>query len=46
MLVLTGVTTMEDLEEYASNMDEEKHKLLPDFYLPRLDDLISLLKDF
>ncbi|XP_063584683.1 glycerol-3-phosphate phosphatase-like [Penaeus indicus] len=46
MLVLTGVTTMEDLEEYASSMDEEKHKLLPDFYLPRLDDIINLLKDF
>lgn len=46
MLVLTGVTTMEDLEEYASSLDEEKHKLLPDFYLPRLDDIINLLRDF
>lgn len=46
MLVLTGVTKMEDLEEYASSLDEEKHNLLPDYYLPSLDDIINLLKDF
>ncbi|KAG7174971.1 glycerol-3-phosphate phosphatase-like [Homarus americanus] len=45
MMVLSGITQMKELEEYAANQDEEKHKRLPDYYLPQLEDLIPLLND-
>ncbi|XP_042215564.1 glycerol-3-phosphate phosphatase-like [Homarus americanus] len=44
MVVLSGVTEMKDLEAWAASSDEEKHKLLADYYLPQLDDLIPLLE--
>nr|XP_053648065.1 glycerol-3-phosphate phosphatase-like [Cherax quadricarinatus] len=45
LVVLSGVTTMKDLEDWADSADEEKHKLLADYYLPELGDLVSLLNN-
>ncbi|KAK8731317.1 hypothetical protein OTU49_007543 [Cherax quadricarinatus] len=45
LVVLSGVTTMKDLEDWADSTDEEKHKLLADYYLPELGDLVSLLNN-
>ncbi|XP_042867918.1 glycerol-3-phosphate phosphatase-like [Penaeus japonicus] len=44
LVVLTGVTKKEDLESWTKSADEEKHRLLADYYLPQLGDLVDLLK--
>lgn len=43
LVVLSGVTEMKELEDLASTTDDEKRKLLADYYLPELTDLIPLL---
>lgn len=45
LVVLSGVTSMEDLENWAAGTDKEKHKLLADYYLTKLGDLLSLIND-
>lgn len=45
LVVLSGITKMEDLESWAASTDEDKHKLLADYYLPELGDFIPLLKN-
>lgn len=44
LVVLTGVTKKEDLELWSKSSDEEKHRLLADYCLPQLGDLVDLLK--
>ena len=45
LVVLSGVTSMEHLEEWAASSDEEKHKLLADYVLPEIGDLLSLINE-
>jgi ribonucleotide monophosphatase NagD (HAD superfamily) len=41
LLVLTGVTSLKQLEQYKNN---EQHLLIPDFYTDSLGDLLDLLE--
>ncbi|KAK3877395.1 hypothetical protein Pcinc_017887 [Petrolisthes cinctipes] len=43
LVVLSGVTSMSDLETWAASTDTEKHRLLADYYLEEIGDLLSLL---
>lgn len=44
LLVATGINNMNDVESWQkSNIDDDK-QLIPDLYLPKLGDLLSLLK--
>ncbi|CAL4069349.1 unnamed protein product, partial [Meganyctiphanes norvegica] len=45
LVVLTGVTEYEHLEKWAKGSDPEQHKLLADYFLPQLGDLVDLLED-
>lgn len=41
--VLTGINSWEDYESWAASDDPELWKLLPDYYIPSLGDLVQLL---
>lgn len=43
LLVLTGVTSLEEVERYKASKDQEEQDLVPDVYLERLGDLLTLL---
>ncbi|GLG97216.1 Hydrolase [Gryllus bimaculatus] len=43
LLVLTGVTSLEEVHEWQKSDDPEVQKWVPDFYLDRLKDLSGLL---
>lgn len=45
LVVLSGVTELEDLEKWASGTDPKQHELLADYLLPELGDLLDLLED-
>ncbi|XP_045617524.2 glycerol-3-phosphate phosphatase [Procambarus clarkii] len=45
LVVLSGVTQMSDLQNWAASSDEEKHKLIAEYYLPQLGDLVTLLNN-
>jgi len=40
LLVLTGVTSLKQLNDYESN---QEHNLIPDFYTEKLGDILTLL---
>ncbi len=41
LLVLSGVTTLKELEQY---MSEQKYQLIPDVYTNSLGDMLDLLE--
>ncbi|XP_065333341.1 glycerol-3-phosphate phosphatase [Cloeon dipterum] len=43
LLVLTGVTQIHEVREWEKSEDAELQKLVPDFYLDKLSDLLDLL---
>uniref|UniRef100_A0ABD2W107 Phosphoglycolate phosphatase n=1 Tax=Trichogramma kaykai TaxID=54128 RepID=A0ABD2W107_9HYME len=45
LLVLSGVTSMDDLEKWKSSKIEEDQELLPDYYTNTLGDLLTHLKN-
>ncbi|XP_066949028.1 glycerol-3-phosphate phosphatase isoform X1 [Macrobrachium rosenbergii] len=45
LVVLSGVTEMEHLEAWAASEDEEQHKLLADYYLPEIGDILTLINE-
>ncbi|KAK6630255.1 hypothetical protein RUM43_014954 [Polyplax serrata] len=40
LLVLTGVTSVSDVEKYANSTDTEENKLVPQFFINKLGDLL------
>ncbi|KAG8240466.1 hypothetical protein J437_LFUL010804 [Ladona fulva] len=43
LLVLTGVTSLDDVDKWKKSSDPEDKKLIPDFYLNKLGDFLQLL---
>jgi len=44
LVVLSGVTEFEHMEKWASSNDTEQHRMLADYYLPQLGDLVDLVE--
>ncbi|XP_076031283.1 glycerol-3-phosphate phosphatase isoform X3 [Oratosquilla oratoria] len=44
LLVLSGVTALEDVKSWVASDDSEKHSLLSDYYLPTLGNILDLVK--
>lgn len=44
MLVGSGVNKMDDVRIWQASCNDEERKLIPDFYIPTLGDLLTLLK--
>lgn len=44
LLVGTGIHTMKDVEVWQKNDNLEDKKLIPDFYLPKLGDLLRFME--
>ncbi|XP_059486201.1 glycerol-3-phosphate phosphatase [Neocloeon triangulifer] len=42
LLVLTGVTQLNEVREWEKSDDPEHHQLIPDFYLEKLGDILQL----
>ena len=43
LLVLTGFSTLHEVDMKRSSSSDDDHKQVPDFYLPSLADLAPLL---
>lgn len=45
LFVGSGTNSLQDIEKWRHSTDQELHKQVPDFYLPKLGDLMKILKD-
>ncbi len=45
LLVLTGVTTMEEVNKWKASDNIDDKNLIPDFYLNGVQDLLSLIEN-
>uniref|UniRef100_A0A1A9URX9 Phosphoglycolate phosphatase n=1 Tax=Glossina austeni TaxID=7395 RepID=A0A1A9URX9_GLOAU len=45
LFVGSGTNSLQDIEKWRHSTDQELHKQVPDFYLPKLGDLMKILND-